>query len=604
LSASINSTIYGGLGKVFQTKPRSEGIYANFIHKSGEELVPNSLGSVATNGIISFGDPTQTVYDHFLAEWDSPAFPIPVIVNGDEQGNLENLNYRASINAFMTEAYDDKPFKQSPNIHKLLKFRTGKTGLEDSTNTKPVDLLAQTWPEYEGKGILSFANNEFTHLLTEEYELHDILNNIMLWSTTVIRATKPPRLTWGYGGYANISAGPTPKASAHPSFKVKFGDEWEAEVRSVEEPDVQRDLAWTSFWLELAASQIEKKWRIDGYRREDYLAIAWQLIKQISGTGFVSKPDKLPINADSIFDSVVEYIGDNTNKIAFFRLGIKDYEEYLELKIVLKIAAMMIKAPLLHQKMYLTRGDKKAAVNTLRDLFTADYEDFGSNSSPFWIMAKSVPLMDYWLPSMIDVNSLPNLWKRLPPKTGTVWGRASVEHGEIKESVLEPMDQKATNIILNTTANDARRWEITYTDHKSIIWLFPHHGVADKISSQEGKWQSFFMNEISGAPTTYKRGWKMSTTLAIITAPGFVTMTGIIGATGPIVQKTQTEAESTTGNQMLTPQKIVAPLNKADATPEEKKSNIPDNTPPKPEIPAQPTSAVQPGSNVATEQAK
>jgi len=316
------SEMYGGLGDTFQTRPRDKGIYATGVHKFGTTLLPTTVWTVVTNGDIKFGSPLEAKSNQFMASAELPQIVLPM------EGDLRNFRYRRACALFLLmpdEKYESKwqdekqdwhtetiTFDQVPekdNLAKLLKFRTGKTGLE-GTEFKSEDLLVKTWPYYDGNGFIQFDDNTFTHILTTQYEFEVIMDSIQEWITNVETGDKPPVTRWETIGYGLYEPGQAPKLVRRPGMRCSWAPQFEGNFEFDSKRNDVRGQAYYSFRLELLARILSKVYEYSGELAvyEDYLASAWLLIWENVGTGVNSPPardEDWPINAAALYKQIM-----------------------------------------------------------------------------------------------------------------------------------------------------------------------------------------------------------------------------------------------------------------------------------------------------------
>lgn len=541
--------IIGGLGKLYQPSPRLRSMYAYGIRKPGGEGA-NSPWLVVTNGDLVLKDAQAARYTAHIASAVVPVICIPREMT--DKGTVSPLQFRKLIQSFLGPP-DGKSNDESPNIYKILRFKSGATGLERGNRLKAADILIKTWPQYEGHGFLAFDTNEHTHLMSEEYEMHEILDRIQAWISEIMITTKPPQMDWAPLGYGLIDMGEQPSVDkAHkPGWRTRYLQKYELDMTFPTKSAQQRDMAFYNFYLELLAQQLAKMIAIKGYTDEDYMALAWQILYQRAGVGANTRPTEWPYTADDIFGQVLDRIGEDSNEAFTFRWGSwEEVQEYLILCILKGVVQSRIKAETKPVDFHLVSGDRITAVNALQRIWHADYDVFGSEGQPFWVPSRTYPGRQFPMPMMLREGVM-NSWDRIAPIMGDSFTKVNVEHGEITQSVLEPLDIKQMYIEFITAANDSRRWEIMYRRAKAIIWRFRLHGFADAVISDKGRAVQYLMTQLIGCVTHYKRGYLVVPQFAVIDDPGFVNIfQGTTGVSGPAVTKSDTAA---VGNQVLAP---------------------------------------------------
>jgi hypothetical protein len=292
---------------------------------------------------------------------------------------------------------------------------------------------------------------------------------------------------------------------------------------------------------------------IKGYNREDYMALGWQLLQQKIGVGTNSRPTEWPLNADDIYGQIIDQIGSHSNEAYTFRITADQWQEYLILNILFGIVAARIKPETLPVQLHLTAGDRMTAVSVLMRIYKSDYEQFGSDTQPWWIPARTYAGADLPMPcSVPDEGGTPNDWVRISPIQGDSFVKATVERGEVTSaSILEPLDNKQTHIEWILNVNDGRRWEIQYRREKALIWKFRRRGYLNSMASDKGKAVLYLLGMMTGAPGHYKVGYVVVPAFGVIKNPGFVQTSPSINAlTGPAIVKEETNSE---GPQMPEP---------------------------------------------------
>jgi hypothetical protein len=346
-------------------------------------------------------------------------------------------------------------------------------------------------------------------------------------------------------------------------------DKYEIEMDFPTRKNQIRDMAWYNFGLELMAAVLERLVSIEGYTREDYLALAWQIIYQRSGTGGNTVPAEWPQNVDDIYAQILDRIGDVSNEAFTYRWD--NSEEVLEYLIFCIISAWVqarFKVETMPVEFTIVVGDKLTAVEQLRRIWHVDYDAFGSDTTPFMVPARTFPGMDYFMPMMVR-HGITNSWDRISPIMGDEFVKAQIEHDEITSQVLEPLDPKQAHIEYIATANDARMWTIQYRRYIAVIFRFPNTGWTNATVGAEGRKLDFLMANLSNATTHYKRGIVVEPTFGIVDNPGFVSVhKNIAGITGDLVLKSDTNAEPK-DKQMLPPGAA------ATIVAEESKTNVP-----------------------------
>lgn len=196
------------------------------------------------------------------------------------------------------------------------------------------------------------------------------------------------------------------------------------------------------------------------------------------------------------------------------------------------------------------------AVSVLMRIYHADYDQFGSDTQPWFVPARTYCGMDIPLPAVInDVGKqVPCEWERIAPINGDSFVKAVVERGEVTSaSILEPLDEKQTHIEWVLNVNDGRRWEIKYRRETAIIWRFRRRGYVNSMATEKGKGLLYLLGMMTGAPTHYKLGYVVVPATGVIENPGFVQVSPSINAlTGKEITKSDTNTE---GPQMPEPGK-------------------------------------------------
>jgi len=526
--------ITGGLGTYKVPKPRGKTMYALGIMKPGGEGQPTTRWRIATNGTIIPGDAVQANMGGLVATVSQvPVITVPVsrMEETAQSGKLpqqgeQDLVYRNQIESFMAEpndpAYPQGIYAEAPNIHKLINMSYGLTGLERSQqHIKAADILNKTWPLYKG-GLLAFEDNEMSHIITEKHEFEEICNLFTRWVSSILVHTKIPITDWLPLGWGMFEMGEIPKLRKRPGWRselVNRGAKLDMRFNSL--PYEIKGMAFYNFFLELQAAQLEKMFPIEGYIREDYMALAWQFTYQDVGIGTNSRPDKFPFTAEAFMSDFWDRIGMDTNRSYSYRLQSKDMvEEYIEWQLVHAMACHFIKAEVMPMEFVRYSGDKKTIVYDLIDQWHSPYDTFGSEGVTY-IPARTFMGKDFPLP-MVALADETNGWIRNPPITGHVYTRAQVTHGEVTGTILDPMDNRQVFIEWDLSQNDARRHEVVYSDHTLIDWELRLHGWENETIGEQGKWTEYLMALLSGTPTHGKMGYRVNYPLGVVDDPGLV----------------------------------------------------------------------------------
>lgn len=285
------------------------------------------------------------------------------------------------------------------------------------------------------------------------------------------------------------------------------------------------DMAYYYFWLEILSHALQWIIHIDGYDESDYLALAWLIIYQANGLGTNTRPDEFPLNIDPIYDQILDNIGDDSNEAYTYRFAEpQEWRRYLGYCIIKAMAIASIDAEVHDIDYYLTLGDKLTAVESLRRIWQCDYETFGSESSPFFPPAVTYLTNTTWLPYPIDMKNgaIRCKWDRIAPVIGDKFTKIKVEHHEVMSAIFEPLDQTISFLEWDLSANDARRQEIMYRKEKLILYKFRIVGYTDALFGRAGRFQQFFLAQLTGTPTHFKRGYVTKPGLDIIQDPDLV----------------------------------------------------------------------------------
>jgi hypothetical protein len=543
--SQLQNEIAGGLGELTQPSPRMRSLYAIGIRKPGGGG-PNVTWTILTNGDLVLQDAREARYTALIAKAEVPVIAVPretVAPSRSKIDTVRNLQYRKQIQAFLSENSPGTNEEQ-PNIYKIIRFSTGKTGLERGTTVKPADIMAKTWPLYPGHGIMAFETRKYSYLLTEEYELHEIFDAIQKWVSDVMTTTKPVQTQWRAVGLGMVEMGESPKVTSKPGERSRYSERYEIEMGFPMQKHQIRDMAWYYFGLELLGQVLQKIVTIQGYSDEDYMALAWQLLFQRSGTGTNSVPSEWPLNMDDIYAQVLDRIGDVSNEAFTFRWDTPN--EMLEYVIFCVISAYVqarFKAETMPVEFHIVVGDRLTAVEQLRRIWHVDYDAFGSDTTPFMVPSRTYPGMDYGFPMMVR-HGVTNMWDRIAPISGDEFSKVTIEHNEINSSALEPLDPKQMHIEYIATANDARKWTITYRRARAVIFRFPITGWHNRNIGVKGRQLDFLMANLSAAGSHYKRGIIVDPTFGILDNPGFVSVhKNIAGLTGDLLIKKDTNSE-------------------------------------------------------------
>jgi len=561
---SYITEISGGLGKIFQPSPRTRSLIAVGILKPGANAAMTRW-NIITNGDFVLQDAHEARYTAYVAK---STIPVITKFREDPTSKYPKTNvYREWIAKFLATPADTRLW-DDPESHgsfwKILAFHDGKTGQEEKLkDILPLDILARTWPMYHGHGFMYFQDSEYDTLLTEEYELHEVFDHIQQLISEFLTLTKYPLTEWTPLGFGEVEfhADKAPKLEKRPGRETRFLEKYKMRMDFPSLTNNLPDMAYYYFWLELLAQALKWIIVIDGYTDDDYLALAWHIIYQANGAGTNTRPTEYPLNADDIFGQILDNIGDDSNEAYTYRFANPaEWRLYLGYCIIKALVISRIDAEIHDVDFHLTEGDRLTAVESLRRIWHSDYDDFGSETTPFYVPATTYLEDDCWLPCIINMHSDNdvNVWSRLSPIVGDKFQKVKVEKHEILSSVLEPLDTTTAYIEWDLSTNDARRQEILYRRHKVILFKFQLHGYTDRLFGERGRLQQFFMAQITGTPIHWKHGYVMKPGLNIVVDPGIVNVFPTIAATGLVVQKEHTQAS---GPQMEAPGAITGANN-------------------------------------------
>jgi len=528
---SYTTEIYGGLGNKYQPSPRQRSLIAIGILKPGGDQ-PSTRWNIITNGDIVLQDPHEARYKALIATATVPVITIPRIDPTLEvdKATAAAFIYRDAIGKFLNEKTDDKAWSDpdgNGGFWKLLKYMDGKTGNEVALKqVKPSDILVKTWPLYQGHGFMYFQTEYHDHILTTAYEAQEIFDGIQAWASRLLMENRFPLTKWAPLGFGIVRMSNTeaPKLVKRPGRNTKFQDNYAMKMMFPSLTNALPDMAYYNFWLELLAGALKLVVTIDGYEPNDYLALAWHIIYQGNGIGKNTRPDEYPLNTQDIIAQIMDNIGDDSNEAYSFRFAdASEWKLYLAYSIIKGMVMSRIDAEEHAVEFYITAGDKLTAVEALRRLWHADYDEFGSETTPWYVPARTDLRDEVYLPCVIDMDAeTVNEWVHIPPIEGDRFTKVKVEHGEVMSNVLEPLDPNMTYIEWDLSTNDCRRWEIKYRRHIAIVWEFRIHGYTDDIIGRRGRMLQFFLAQLTGTPQHWKKGYICKYGLGIIMDPGVV----------------------------------------------------------------------------------
>jgi hypothetical protein len=538
------SEIQTNQGPTYQPPPRTKSLFAIGVKKVGSRgpLIP---WAVTTNGSLQIASEADAKSGGLVATATVPAICVLREVNGKEGGKpyQETFRYDDAIDSFLSDTYEKDKIDFSNykriNVHHLV----DPWVIQEDTDRKldpdeeqfPYEYIAEKL-RLKFQGWLVTESNTSTQMMTLEFNLKQSLIIFKSWINHILADNKPPLTKWSLLGRAScLLEGEDWKLQVQrfPTLNWRFMEKYAGQIWIPSYTNQIRDQAYYYFHLRLLAGWIRHMCNEGGilrsYQMEDYMALAWQLVYQKSGTGSNSMPDTF--DSTDIYSQIIDNMFDDTNDAFKWRVyNQKDLMDYMIFHFIKAYVCHAIKAETQEVQYRLIEGDKKLVTAMMELVDHADYDDFGQDNTPYYPMARTNPSKDIMLPCAMK-DKATNMagecdFHRVTPIKGDEFQTIQVEHNEAKSELFDPMNKKEVFMRWGLGTNDARREELEFQREKLIIFRIRFQGITMKgVHDRMFKVGMWLMTQFTGAPGTFKRGYLMDRSLKdMVSKPSMISV--------------------------------------------------------------------------------
>jgi hypothetical protein len=421
--------------------------------------------------------------------------------------------------------------------------------------------MNRTWPAYAGHGMLMFEDNIYTYGLTTMYEFSEIIDEIQARMSVLINDSKTLAMKSVFVGYGVVQFSEKPEVLSRPGFKSVYSEKYNMIMYTKSIRSDNKVMMYEYAYLQLLASILQRRFVVEGYTYNDYLALAWTILYLDGGIGSTDRPSELHRNADDIINQVMDFVGRESNEAFTFQWeNLTEFRDYIILNAIRGLCTARIKADTKDVEFEFTSGDAPTAVAKLEKNMTADYDDFGNDSSLYFPMSQTLVRDGHYFPMALPEDetdtSIVNDIKRRASITGHVFTVGNIERGEIQELIFEPLQDKVAYVKFITSSNDGRLMTYRTRTDDVMIWRFRKTGWTNRVISSGGRDVQFLFRILTGGTSYLKHGYITDPELAVTQNPGIMRIIRSEPTiTGRIVEKADNSNASKP--QMTTPTTVI-----------------------------------------------
>lgn len=487
--------IFGGLGKLTEPTPKGWSLYINGLERQPDQ--PTTPWSILTNGKLAYGDLQKSRFDLNLGEGTSLTIPIPM--------NKDDAIYKAvkyKIEQFLSE----NPEEGKANFYKLFDLSGGSTGLENPTDVTQTDVAVKAWPIITDKGIKYFQDNKYQYFGMYERWFDSALDEMQKWFTqSIVKPHKAVVYDLATVGLGAIRAEDGQLvAELVPGMRFEYFMKYRALMYLRKDRYKAPNMKIYMDYLMLLAEMIRQLVPIENYTDVDYMCMADLIVAQNKlGDNNFEGQDK-PYDMKDIKDSVRNMIGQGYNEAFPWNKTIP-WKKYFAYQVIKSWVLNRISAQSDQFQFTLTDGDKMNGLAKWMEYTVPPLQGVGQNSGIYLPMATNKTNGYLFLPMMCRAENINNV-EYLKVKERT-FSSAEIRKGEATSDIFEPNLNKQEFIKL-TLGNDARRWEITYSDegHVLMLWRFEIASSFDILTANQSAILMIF-TEFTGSASTLANGY-------------------------------------------------------------------------------------------------